>query len=353
MRKNFISSFIIALGIFPFLFSACDSKKAPTLPGSGGKTCEIMVVCPKVYFESALGDSLRAFFMQAQVGLNQEEPLFTLANIQPEAFNKSEMFQHHRNILIVEFDKSKKAKMEMQENYWATPQTIFKFTVPDPQAFYPLFQAKRNQILWTFYDKEYLRIQKVFKKSEAINVSSRLSKQYGFKLTFPDGFDFAASKSDFAWIRKESKEYGQGILISIFPYKDLSIFDLQQIIRKRNEISAKVPGPGEGSYMTTEDRFPEANPISKPINFNGLYAMETRGIWRLEKDFMGGPFVNYVFVDTALQRVIMLDAYLYSPRKAKRDLLMQMEAIARSLVFTPKDTTSINSKENAISKNKK
>ncbi len=48
---------------------------------------------------------------------------------------------------------------------------------------------------------------------------------------------------------------------------------------------------------------------------------------------MGGPFVNYVLVDTALNQVLMMDAYLYSPRKPKRDLLIQLEAIARGLKF--------------------
>ena len=49
---------------------------------------------------------------------------------------------------------------------------------------------------------------------------------------------------------------------------------------------------------------------------------------------------DYVFVDTANQRTIMLDAYLYSPRKPKRDLLVQMESVARSFKFyTPPVTT--------------
>jgi hypothetical protein len=67
------------------------------------------------------------------------------------------------------------------------------------------------------------------------------------------------------------------------------------------------------------------------VNFNGRYAIETRGLWRLVGDFMGGPFVNYVFLDEETNQMVMIDAFLYSPRRSKRDLLMQLEAIAYSI----------------------
>ena len=73
--------------------------------------------------------------------------------------------------------------------------------------------------------------------------------------------------------------------------------------------------------------------LSKKINFNGLFAIETRGLWKLEGDFMGGSFVNYTFVDEKRNKVITIDGYVYAPNKPKRDLLIQMESIAHSLKF--------------------
>ncbi|MDE6307945.1 MAG: DUF4837 family protein, partial [Bacteroidales bacterium] len=114
-------------------------------------------------------------------------------------------------------------------------------------------------------------------------------------------------------------------------------FTLPHILKKRNEMVANIPGPLDGSYMTTETGYPDVYPESRPIQIDGRYAVETRGLWKLKGDFMGGPFVNYVLVDTAQNRVLMMDAYLYSPRKPKRDLLIQMEAIARGLKFLQTD----------------
>ncbi len=320
------------------LLAACKFD-TPTLPGSGGKTCEVIVVTPKSHWDGYIGKSIRAFLGNVQPGLNQPEPYFDLVNILPQQFNESEMFRHHRNVVIVEVNPEAKPAFELVQEAWAYPQIVAKFSVPDQQAFDSLFDLKKEKLMAALYTKEYQRIQKVFKAGHAVNVSERLQKMYGFDLVFPDGFDFSAADKDFGWIRKESKDFGQGLVFSIMPYKNQNQFEPENIISARNQMCSRIPGPAEGSYMSTETAEPEYAPISRPIDLNGFYAVETRGLWRLEGDFMGGPFVNYLIADTANARLIMLDAYLYSPRKPKRDLLMQLEGIARSFhTVKPTDT---------------
>ena len=68
------------------------------------------------------------------------------------------------------------------------------------------------------------------------------------------------------------------------------------------------------------------------------YCVETRGCWRTEGDFMGGPFVNYVVLSPDNKQVVMLTGYIYYPSGriktlSKRDLLMQAEGICHSLRF--------------------
>lgn len=308
----------------------------PVLPGSGGKTCEVIVVTPKNHWDGHTGKSIRAFLGRIQPGLNQPEPCFDLVNIPPRQFNESDMFRRHRNVLAVEFVPGEKPEFEMFQDAWAFPQVVAKFTVPDEKAFDSLFELKKERIEAALYAKEYQRIQKVFKAGQAVDVSERLQASYGFNLVFPDGFEFADAAADFGWIRKESKDFGQGILFSIRPYENVDEFKTENIIAARNNLCRRIPGPAEGSYMATETSEPEYAPVSRPISLNGYYAVETRGLWRLEGDFMGGPFVNYLIADTANNRLVMLDAYLYSPRKPKRDLLLQLEGIARGFSTTPK-----------------
>ena len=318
------------------LFGAVSCKyDVPTLPGSGGKTCEIIIVTPERHWTGLVGDSIRSWFERIQPALNQPEPLFDLVNIEPKRFNESNMFQRHRNVFIVEFDTAAEPKLELLQDAWAFPQAVAKFSVPDTEAFGRLFSENKENLLSLFYMKEYQRIQKAFKSTEAVDVTERLRRQFGIMMVFPDGFDFAAAGKDFGWIRKESKDYGQGIIFSIHPYTSVEEFQTGNIIAWRNAMCRNIPGPAEGSYMSTELEVAEFYPQSRPVDINGLYAVETRGLWRLEGDFMGGPFVNYLIADTARRRLIMVDAYLYSPRKPKRDLLLQMEAVARSFKLSP------------------
>lgn len=322
MRKTLLFLFTA------WLATAC-TYEVPTLPGSGGKTCEVVVVTTKDKWDGAIGNSIRAFLGAIQPGLNQAESCFDLVNILPTQFNESEMFRHHRNVLIVEFNENEAAKFEMFQDPWAFPQIVMKFSVPDEARFDSLFAIKKERIKAALYLKEYQRVQKVFKDGAAVRVNERLKENHGFELVFPDGFDFAAEDKDFGWIRKESKDFGQGIIFSVRPYQSVDEFKTENILAERNRICARIPGPAEGSYMSTEISEAEYAPVSRPIRLNGFYAVETRGLWRLEGDFMGGPFVNYLIADTANHRLIMLDAYLYSPRKPKRDLLMQLEGIAQ------------------------
>jgi hypothetical protein len=313
--------------IVAFSLSACKYE-TPSKPGSGGKTCEILVVCEKSDFASAIGDTLRAFFMKSNPVLNQAEPLFSLANIPMSLFDRSDMFKHMRNQILIIFNSEKSAEFSVRQDAWAVNQVVFQFIVPDKNAFFALFQEKRDMMIKAFYGRERARIIKAFKTTENITISERLKKTFGFRLICPEGFRALTTKPDFVSLNKETKHYGQNLMVYTYPYTAKS-FKQEDILRVRNEIAEKyISGTLDGSYMTTETLVP---PISTEVNLNGRYAVETRGLWKLVGDFMGGPFVNYVFLDEEKNQMIMIDAFLYSPKKGKRDLMMQLESIAYSI----------------------
>ena len=66
------------------------------------------------------------------------------------------------------------------------------------------------------------------------------------------------------------------------------------------------------------------------------YAIECRGMWNVEGDFMAGPFVNLSILDEKNQRIICVDGYVYAPNDEKRDYMFQVEAIMHSLIFNAK-----------------
>jgi hypothetical protein len=46
---------------------------------------------------------------------------------------------------------------------------------------------------------------------------------------------------------------------------------------------------------------------------------------------MGGSFINITLFDDANERVIMMDGLVYAPNQKKRSILMELEAIFRSV----------------------
>jgi hypothetical protein len=51
---------------------------------------------------------------------------------------------------------------------------------------------------------------------------------------------------------------------------------------------------------------------------------------------MSGPFVNYAIVDKTNNRVLFLEGFCYAPSKDKRDLMLELEAIIKSVRFLKK-----------------
>ena len=93
-----------------------------------------------------------------------------------------------------------------------------------------------------------------------------------------------------------------------------------------------IPGPSEGSYMGTETEF--VPPLVTTVNdFPAGYAREMRGMWKVVNDFMGGPFVSYTFVNNKAGKLVTVEGFYYEPNQKKRNMMLQLEAIAYSLKF--------------------
>ena len=65
--------------------------------------------------------------------------------------------------------------------------------------------------------------------------------------------------------------------------------------------------------------------LVKPINVHNSYAMEMRGLWYMEKDCMGGPFVSHSRVDIETNSVVVVEGFVYAPEKMKRGLIRRLE----------------------------
>ena len=164
------------------------------------------------------------------------------------------------------------------------------------------------------------------------SISNKLVKDYQLSLVIPAGFNIAVKQKNFVWIRREAQYFSQGIIIYFEDYVDTNQFNPDYILKLRNSTVEKyIPGPSDGSYMSTSVSVIE--PTFERIDFNGQFAVETRGLWETKGDFMGGPFVSYTMIDEARNRVVTIEGYVYYPNKKKSILLHQVNAICHSIKF--------------------
>lgn len=335
MSLKKITGLFLAVAIVMLATVSCKERSRSEKVRSIGNTSEVLVVVEnEQQWDNKIGQVIREYLGAEQHGLNQSEPIFKLAHLQKQSF--SEMFQKHRNLLIVEIDKkAEKTKVEFYEDHWSKPQVIFKIIAPNADEFVTAFESQVPTFIEKYENAERERILNVFRTSAANIVTDKVADDFGLKMTIPREFYLAKEEPDFLWIRKEPEAFSQGIVLFSEPYVDTAQFSQASIIARTNRFLKRyIPGSSEGTYMTTSEKFvmPQAEVIS---DFLTDYAVEVRGLWRVEGDFMSGPFVSYTFLDPRSNQIVTMQGYVFRPNKEKRDLLRQLEAILYSTEFYP------------------
>jgi len=337
IQNLFLLSILLSLFI-----SSCsnggsgDRSSQSILFTSGGRTSEILVVISDNLWESALGDSIKASFLNVPDWSARLEPEYIVSQIPYKAFGST--YQKQRNILFVKTADISKPKVELKNNRYAKPQTVIVIKAKDNMSLTNSFVKFKDQIKLAFHKNELTRINNAYKGLEEKKIGADLNKKFGFSVVVPKGFYIAMDRADFVWLRRKTRDIEEGIFIYTTPYGDTASFNMANIIELRNSITKQfIPGPIDNSYMKVSEIFP---PYSKQLDFKGHYAVQLRSLWDVKAYPMGGPFLSYTFVDNFASRLITIDGYIKAPKKEKRDLMLHVEAILESFEYAeiPSDT---------------
>lgn len=323
--KIYIVMILIISGLF---FQSCNNKSVTPHKNITGKAYELVVVIPDKAWEGEPGKLIQESLGQFQDALPQQEPIFNLVNIPPDAFKS--IFKSTRNILFCEIlSTTPKGQVIFEDDVWAYPQATVRIKAKSTEEFDELYNKNEKKILSYFLDAERERTIMNFDKYYDKAVYNVLDKDFGFTMKVTPGFKIASQKKDFIWLRYETPDISQGIIIYTFPYISDSTFTENYLISKRDSIlKVNVPGPTDGSYMATETRFPQTFNI---LEHNGNYASNMKGLWRVMNDFMGGPYISMAELDAANKRIVVAFGYVYAPSKSKRNLINQVDAMVFSL----------------------
>ena len=322
MRNRIFFRTAVLLLLSALVLTACNRKpkdREQYLPNITGNAGEVLVVINKGYWEGELGSTLREILAGEYPFLPQREAVFKLFNATPGGFTGSYLL--HRNIVIVNVSPEVDTTgIRMTRNSWAKPQVIVTVSATTPEEASELISGNRELIVNTIEQAERDRLIASSKKYEDKEVRMAVTENIGGSPYFPTGFTMKKNTPEFMWISQETTYVNQGILIFKFPYTDSSQLTPEYLKNKLHDLwQANVPGMRENSYMTF-------NKVIDP----GFTMVEMRGLWEVENDYMGGPFVCHIFPDPARENIIILNAFVYAPKYDKRKYLRQVESIIYS-----------------------
>lgn len=296
-----------------------------TLTNSSGNINNVTVVMNNDYWEGYIGEALRNTLAAPVDGLPQEEPLFSLNQMPPEAFSGFV----RKNRLFVKIEPGKDANFKIFREPFAKPQTGVLITGHNNEEIVEQIYENAEEIVRIFKSTEIREKQRRIRKS--LKDDSRLKEQLGVSLKFPTAYRYAIEDEDFFWIRKDIPKGMMELMVYEVPLhvieKDTNI--IANIIRMRDSIGeTHIPGPVEGSYMITEEAYA---PYLFESQLDGKFAWETRGTWEVKGAFMAGPFINYAVRDSENNRYVILEGFAFSPATGKRDNMFELDAILQSL----------------------
>lgn len=318
---------IIALLFFVSCKSGTDKKY---IKASAGNPYEMFAVMPKEMWDGALGDTIRGVFTKNIEMINFDEPAFDLLYQTPQAFKGISLT--HRNVIIARYGSQyPKAEVLSERNTHAQPQLYIIFQAPTQKELLALVIEKVDSTRLVFDNDELARFSAKVSKKGSVAVQDSIKKIFGFSMAVPTGTkvrNIIKSKS-FLWSSYEMPESSQGLVVYSYPYSG-QVFTSANIVKERNAAIKLIPGALKNSYMTTSDYM---EPVVTEVVINGRRWYEARGFWRVEGDFMGGPFVSFSTVDEQNRRVLVIDTYVYSPNpsKGQRNYVRQLESLVKTV----------------------
>lgn len=338
---RYFTSFFVGIALLLSAVS-CDSFRSLTgaKKTAQGSPYEVLVVCDGYEWESQLGTELKALLERPVEMLNQVEPMFNVVRITARDFKH--LLPSYRNILkVLCSPEITETAILAQYNVVASPQIVLTFQGPSIGAMCNYLKQNGASLLQVLEIAERNRTIEYAKKQGAKALEKMIRDKFNIEMPISNGFLFRAESEDFLWASNEYPVASQGFFIYSHPFNGKASITTEALVKVRNEFAKRIPGPSEGSYMTTVKRIPniedddyvEFLPLRKVFKINGREWIELRGFWEVEKDFMGGPFVSYTTLDERTGDLLTIDCYVYSPKYGKRNFLRPLEHLVYGVTF--------------------
>ncbi|RMD48502.1 MAG: DUF4837 family protein [Ignavibacteria bacterium] len=340
--------------LFPLIliFSACNVKKPAV-----GLEDQIFVVADSSEFEQMEATLSEVFgkiiytpqpehmFKLKRMSINSLEKLKDKKNVIIAAPLNSGSYtaQYLTSILdsnVTELVNNDSVHVINRYDLWAKNQLVMILTAKDMPTLLSEVKKDANNLLHYFQKLSNKRLyQKLYNSVyENEKLEAQILKDYGFLIYCQIDFKLAMNKPEenFIWLRRApGSDLERWIFVHWIDNASPAMLNRDSVLALRDRLTQKFYRASDNvSYVTIADNYNKTT----EINFKGRYALFTQGLWRMSDRSMGGPFVNYTFLDEKSGRLYMLDGSIYAPKYEKKSLIQQVDVILQS--FMTKDELS-------------
>lgn len=328
--------------------SSCYLDESNIADSTGGFD-EVLVVADDTKWEKHFHEKIYRHFEKPYDVLPQPEKSLVVTHVPFHKFDN--IFKRYRNILVIADleDDSDVTQLTLKylgeeqvlkafndpnfflgkkNNLWANDQLVVFLFAPGIARLDSILTHKGDILRELFLQNElhrYHAAAMAVKENKVI--MNMIREKFAIDMDIPSDYFVAIDEANYMWIRKETEEVSFNLML----YQEAADnheassrgIDLRNMLGKKY-ISSAI----EGSYMTTDSTL---TPEIRIIKRGRLTIYETRGLWRLEHDFMGGPFVTHYFIDTVRKKAYLIDAFVHAPGTRKKPQLRRLEALMATI----------------------
>ena len=318
---------IFLLALIAIILTGCNGVSKHSI----GNPYEVLVVCDDDIWEAPAGRALLYALDTDIPGLPQSERSFRISRVTKSHFKGST--KAFRNIIFVDINENRytQGSFKFTRDVFAKPQVYMGIHAPSMQEF-EKFVSENEQVIVDFLTRiemeRQINVLEGAYNEKAFNI---VKEMFGCELKVPIYLNGHMKGKDFIWLSdfNDPKAEIQSFMVYSYPYTSVDNFSKEHYIMMRDSVMKhNIRAKRMDQYIKTVDWSVDITAGS----YRDRYVQVARGLWEMQNDIMGGPFVSHAVVDEVNNRVIVVEAFLYAPNRKKGSALFTLRLPADKLI---------------------
>ena len=344
------------------VFSSCKDLGNPLVtdykPKAISRSNDVVIVADTDIWKGEVGDTLRYYFESAYPITPSPEPIFYLRYFSPRELTAEPLRRELRTYAILadigdtlsettrmirqDFGEQRFGKLIQTDsihtavgrNKWAQDQMIVYIMGQGKEQLIKAIPAHFNSIAGKIHEHDATQIKaNTYVTGRHLGLTEKLKKEFGIGVDVPGDYKEALfiDADPMIWLRRDTKNATLNLIFQKLRYEDISQISVGNATVLINSFGKFVNSDTPGSHLVVND---VDLPILETVKeINGNYTLETRGIWEMENDFMGGPFIAYLIPDSQDGAYYFVFCFVYAPGMEKKQFLQEMEVVINTFQF--------------------